>query len=137
MQNKYTRTPEQEYRDSMPMCLWEDDGRDVRRFKEFVTPYFDNLFGSEEYEECAAEHYSEDPTEEELDRVHEAIDYTSHNEDCYDFRSQPKFFANLIMIHKEMGEYALDRYISDFETEISNYTNALRKYVEYLVKEGK
>ena len=138
-ENKYTLTPKREYELSMPMCLWEDDKKDLKAFKDFVTPYFDNLFGSEEFGECLWEGLPDENeiSEEEHEKIDEAYNYAIYNKGCYNFKTQPEFFANIIKIHKTTGEYALERYLADFEFDIHNYARALRKYVKKLVKEGK
>ena len=140
MKNKYTLTPKQKYEFSMPMCLSPMDEEDIKRFSEFVTPYFDNLFGSEEFGECLwGDVLPDDVSEEERCKIEEAEEYAGdyNRFGCYNFKDQPWFFANIIKIHKLTGEYALERYIDDLEVEIHEYTKALRKYVKKLVKEGK
>lgn len=127
-----------DYEFSSPLCLDPEDGKDMNRFKEFVTPYFANLFGSEEFGECSAEELPdeiENLSKEEQDKIQEAWDFSYRNEDCYDFLTQPKFFAHLIKTHELIGTYALNRYIDDLKQDIDEYTEALRKYVEGLIED--
>lgn len=136
--NKTYKTPEWSYKFSMPMCLSANDEEDLVRFSEFVTPYFDNLFGSEEFGECLwGDVLPDEVSEEERNKIETAEEYASdyNRHGCYNFKDQPWFFANLIKIHKLTGEYALERYIDDLEFDIHEYTKALRKYVKKLVKE--
>ena len=130
-------TPEWDYQWTMPICLDPEDEEDLKRFSEFVTPYFDNLFGSEEFGECLwGDVLPDEVSEEERAKIEKAEEYAG-NPGCYSFKDQPRFFANMIKIHKLTGEYAMERYIDDLEFEIHEYTKALRKYVKKLVRESK
>lgn len=130
-QNQNLNQQKEEWEDEMPMCLESDEPEDLERFKGFMDPYMSNLFGSDEFGECAAS----DLPEELGTKISEADNYASaHIEDAKDYLKQPEFFANLIKISKEVGNYALDRYILDLENEIKEYTEQLRKYANNLAE---
>lgn len=125
-----------EYEFKSPLCLEPEDGKDILRFREFLTPYLDNLFNSDEFKECSVQELEdsiENLSKEEQDKIQNAWDFAYHNEDCYDFLTQPHFFAHLIKIHETIGTYALNRYIDDLKQGINDYTEGLRNYVESLI----